>query len=114
MNNVYHRDIMEILLACGSNGMRLCRLARRIYNRHATLFDSSINYEDIHKSISTYLWKQSQRKESPFCHNSYGIYAIKSDMAIQLDLFWDIPKNEIKSKVEVKKDAPKHIQLELF
>lgn len=112
MKNVYHRDIMEILLPRGRKGMRLCKIARKIYNMHADLFDSSIDYHEMRKSISNYMWKQSCKRESPFVRNKYGIYAVRTDLAVQLDLFWDFsPKEENQHKIH---EEVNHIQLELF
>ena len=115
VKNIYHRDIIEILLECGREGLRIKNIARRIYNRHADFFITDIDYDEIRDSIGRYLWEQSRRIESPFLHTRYGTYAIKADFAIQLDLFLD---NAI--RVDVHKDSakplpnPHHIQLELF
>ena len=115
MKNIYHRDIIEILLDCGREGLRIKNIARRIYNRHADFFITDIDYIEIRDSIGRYLWEQSRRAESPFLHTRYGTYAIKADFAIQLDLFLD---NAIRAEVH-KESAkplpnPHHVQLELF
>ena len=115
VNNIYHRDIIEILLECGREGLRIKNIARRIYNKHADFFAIAIDYSEIRDGIGRYLWEQSQRSESPFIRTRYGTYAIKPDFAIQLDLFLD---NAIRA--EIHKEAakpmpnPHHIQLELF
>ena len=116
MKNIYHRDIMEILLPQGNDGMRLYRLTRRIYNMHADLFDRHLNYEDLRKMISNYMWKQSRRYDSPFVRNKYGVYAIRPDLAVQLDLFWDLrPVEQEEEEDNRRKHEPvKHYQLELF
>lgn len=117
MNNSYHRDIMEILLECGSGGLKLHRISKKIYNRHADLFATDVNYEAMYSSIRSYLWKQSKRRESPFTRNTHGIYAIKPDVAIQLDLFWDniVPSDEEDAEAEtIKQEGPQYIQMELF
>jgi hypothetical protein len=64
-----------------------------------------------------FLWKQSQKRESPFKHNSYGVYAIKPDVAVQLDLFWDMPDedaNATEEKKENKTSKNKAVQTVLF
>lgn len=115
MNNIYHRDIIEILLECGREGLRIKNIARRIYNRHIDFFVSDVDYSDIRNNVGRYLWEQSRRNESPFLRTRYGTYAIKPDFAIQLDLFLD---NAIRAEVhkEPAKPMPNlhHIQLELF
>lgn len=89
MKNIYHRDIIEILLDCGREGLRIKNIARRIYNKHADFFATDIDYGEIRNSIGYYLWEQSKRNESPFFRTRYGTYAMKADFAIQLDLFLD-------------------------
>lgn len=116
MKNIYHRDIVEILLECGREGLRIKNIARRIYNRHADFFVSDINYDEIRNSVGRYLWEQSKRNESPFCHTRYGTYAIKADFAIQLDLFLDFtPRREQSTPPSLGGEPhPHHVQLELF
>lgn len=117
MNNAYHRDIMEILLACGGNGLKLHRISKKIYNRHADLFADDVNYDALYNSVRFYLWKQSKRRESPIMRNSFGVYAIKPDAAIQLDLFWDQKHQENRDEEETHSEedkGPQHIQMELF
>lgn len=115
MKNIYHRDIVEILLECGREGYRIKNIARRIYNRHADLFVKDIDYDEIRDCIGRYLWGQSKRPESPFCRTRYGTYAIKADFAIQLDLFLDIsPRNDAHKEQGNPTPNPHHIQLELF
>ena len=115
MKNTYHRDIVEILLECGRDGLRIKNIARRIYNRHADFFVIDIDYGEIRDAVGHYLWEQSRRPESPFIRTRYGTYAIKADFAIQLDLFLD---NAIHSEVRKEQAKPlpnpHHVQLELF
>ena len=94
MINAYHRDIMEILLSCGKEGMKLCRIASKVYNKHASLFDRSLDYDSLHRSLGMYLWRQARHRESPFRRNAYGVYSIKPDVAVQLDLFWNMETPE--------------------
>ena len=115
MNNIYHRDIIEILLECGREGLRIKNIARRIYNRHADFFATDIDYSEIRDAVGRYLWGQSKRNESPFFRTRYGTYAIKADFAIQLDLFLDKAlRSEIHKESLRPVPNPHHIQLELF
>lgn len=120
MNNIYHRDIIEILLECGREGLRIKNIARRIYNRHADFFVTDLDYSEIRDNVGRYLWEQSRRNESPFLRTRYGTYAIKADFAIQLDLFLDIsPRSESHREQSSpltlgEGHHPHHIQLELF
>lgn len=115
MNNIYYRDIIELLLPYGQEGLKLSCIVRHLYNQHADLFNKSIKYVDIYKTVGLFLWKQSQKRESPFKHNSYGVYAIKPDVAVQLDLFWDIPEESPKDEDKNSKPLKnKIIQTVLF
>ena len=116
MNNIYHRDIIEILIECGREGLRIKNIARRIYNRHVDLFVSDIEYGETRDSVGRYLWEQSRKSESPFLRTRYGTYAIKPDFAIQLDLFLDFsPRREqTPPPSSGGGHGPRHIQLELF
>lgn len=122
VNNIYHRDIIEIMMEGSREGCRVKNIARHIYNRHADLFAAEVNYEEIRRSVGLYLWKQSLRRESPFRHTCYGTYALKVDFALQLDLFHDYAPRCHRSEDSEEEDAaqpkegnyPNHIQLELF
>lgn len=115
MNNIYYRDIIELLLPHGQEGLKLSCIVRHLYNQHVDMFNNTVRYEDIYKAVGQFLWKQSQKKESPFKHNAYGVYAIKPDIAVQLDLFWDLPDEPI-SEVDKNSIAEKNRirQMELF
>lgn len=115
MKNIYHRDIIEILLECGREGLRIKNIARRIYNRHADFFVADIDYNEIRDNIGRYLWEQSKHGESPFFRTRYGTYAIKPDFAIQLDLFLDNAiRCEIRREQAKTVPAPHHVQLEFW
>ena len=115
MNNIYHRDIIEILLERGREGLRVKNIARRIYNRHIDFFVHDVDYSEIRNSVGRYLWEQGRRQESPFTRTRYGTYAIKADFAIQLDLFLDLsPRSEAHKEQSRTTTYPRHVQLELF
>lgn len=116
MNNIYYRDIIEVLLKHGGEGLKLSLIVRYIYNQHVDMFNDRIKYEDIYKTVGMFLWKQSQKRESPFKHNAYGVYSIKPDFAMQLDLFWDLQPEEITemSDEEPQADKSNVVQMELF
>lgn len=85
MTNEYHRDIVAILLSCGQAGLPVRDIARRIYNFHYGLFESSLDFHRLHQQIRFYLWHQSRRHYSLFKRTAWGTYSIKPDAAIQLD-----------------------------
>lgn len=108
MKNVYHSDIMQLLLLKGKEGMHVAQLSRMVYNLHTNLFDRKLNYNDLHQLIRTYLWRQSKMRRSPFMRVKYGYYAVKPDIAVQLNFCFDDPiEAEMIVKQEHKKPDPK-------
>ncbi len=91
MQNVYHGEIMELLLRCGRGGMHVADISKYVYNMHAGLFNSELSFDALHQTLRHYLWRQSRLRRSPFRKAGYGIYAIKDDMALQLDFVFDQP-----------------------
>lgn len=110
MKNIYHSDIMSLLIMQGGEGMRLCTIARRVYNKHVDLFNSNLDYTDLRLKITSYLWSQSKRKDSPFIRIGYGIYAVKPDIAVQLDLFWDM-QQDLQPERPSRNAIHNHVQL---
>lgn len=104
MRNIYHSDIVNLLIRQGRGGMRLKHVAQCIYNMHADLFGRKLDYFDLHMQISRYLWRQSRKPGTPFLHVAYGRYALKPDYAVQLDLFWDAPEYHIIEEKRKKRD----------
>lgn len=90
VKNVYHSDIMQFLLPAGRDGMRVCRLTRNIYNSHTDLFAEALCYADLYRCVYRYLWAQARQRHSPFVRLARGCYAIKPNIAVQLDLFVDL------------------------
>ncbi len=90
MWNIYHKEIVDILLSCGKDGMKVSSIAKRVYNLHADFFEPDVTYKSIDKSIGIYLWRMCRKRQSIFRRNEYGIYSIKPDMAVQLDFFLDL------------------------
>ncbi len=94
MKNEYHKEIVDLLLECGQEGMNVREIARRIYNQHYGLFAYDVVYENIYHQIRCYLYTQSRQRRSPFIHIGWGQYAIKADYAIQLDFILELYQDE--------------------
>lgn len=107
---------MQLLLLRGKEGMHVAQLSRMVYNLHTNLFDRHLNYNDLHQTIRVYLWRQSQMRRSPFMHVHYGYYAVKPDVAIQLNFCFDSPIEEeivaaMPKKTIEPKDDPRQLTL---
>lgn len=112
MKNVYHNDIMNMLLQSGREGMNVRQLSRRLYNLHSDIFATDVVYERLYGQVRSYLWYQSRLRHSPFLHLRRGQYALRPDIAIQLDIFIDRPKEEDDAPLKARKDDS--LQLLLF
>lgn len=113
MKNIYHSDIMQILMLKGKEGMHVAQLTRMVFNLHTNFFDHKLNYRKLHNTIRWYLWRQSNMRRSPFKRIGYGYYALKSDMGIQLDICFDEPYEEPQAEEKVQETKSNVRQLEL-
>lgn len=80
---------MDMLIRSGEEGMNVRRLVKQVYNHHCDMFTASIDYGRLYNQIRSYLWRQSQLRYSPIVRSRRGQYALKSDVAVQLDIFID-------------------------
>ena len=111
MKNVYHNDIMDMLLRSGRDGMNVRRLVRQLYNLHSGIFSSDVVYVQMYDQVRHYLYYQSRQRHSPFIHLRRGQYALKQDIAVQLDIFIDIPKEEERPAKPTKRDESRQLLL---
>ena len=101
------------LLTGKPEGMKLCNIARNIYNRNADLFADEDLYRQIYFQLKRFLWKQSRLKHSPFRKaEKWGYYRIRHSFAVQFELPFDDFQYDV---VETKKVAKaKPVQPNLF
>jgi len=85
ITNAYHYEIMQLLLRCGRSGMRVAEISKYVFNNHAEFFNEELTYDNLHQTLRCYMWRQSNLRRSPFRRVRYGVYAIKDDMALQMD-----------------------------
>ena len=112
MKNIYHNDIMDMLLKSGKEGMSLRMLTRRLYNIHSGIFAHDVVFPNLYNQVRRYLWYQSQQRYSPFIRLRWGQYALKQDVAVQLDIFIDMPKeDDNKTSKSIRKDDSRQLLL---
>ncbi|MBQ7571758.1 MAG: hypothetical protein IJT19_05895 [Bacteroidaceae bacterium] len=111
MKNAYHNDIMDMLIRSGHDGMNVRRLARQLYNLHSGIFASDVVYERLYNQVRSYLWYQSRLRHSPFVRLRWGQYALKPDIAVQMDLFIDIPHDEDRPAKTIRRDESRQLLL---
>lgn len=103
MNNIYYNQTVQLLTA-KPEGMKLCHIARAIYNSNTSLFADEGLYRQIYGQVKRFLWKQSKLKRSPFMSaDKWGHYRIKPKYAVQFELpFDDFQYDGIETKKAVK------------
>ena len=111
MKNAYHNDLMDMLLRSGREGMNVRRLARQLYNLHSGIFASDVVYEVLYSQVRHYLYYQSQQRYTPFLHLRRGQYALRPDIAVQMDLFIDMPREEERPVKSSKRDESRQLLL---
>lgn len=114
MKNEYHKDIIDLLLACGRTGMPVREIARHLYNGHYGLFAEDVVFNRIYNQVRNYLWNQSLQKHSPFIHPERGVYAIRQDMAVQLDFITELYKEDKDGEHHTVRSDDGARQLSLF
>ena len=100
-----------MLIRTGHDGMPVRRLVRQLYNLHCGIFATDVVYETMYNQVRRYLWRQSRQRHSPFMRLRWGYYALKPDVAVQLDIFVDIPKDDERPQKVVKKDESRQLLL---
>lgn len=102
MDNIYYNQTIELLTG-RPEGMKLCHIARNIYNSNNSLFADSDLYTQIYTQLKCFLYRQSKLKRSPFksCEK-WGYYGIRRSAAIQFELPFDDFTYDI---IEQKKTA---------
>lgn len=111
MKNAYHNDIMDMLLRSGREGMNVRRLSRLLYNLHCGIFSADVVYDQLYNQVRHYLYYQSRQRHSPFIHLRWGQYALRQDIAVQLDIFIDVPRDDERPQKVVKKDESRQLLL---
>lgn len=106
MTNTYHGEIVQLLLRCGKGGMRVADISRFVFNKHCGFFNDDLTFDSLHQTLRCYLWRQSTLRRSPFRRLRHGVYAIKEDMALQLDFDFDRPiEQDEEEEIKVQNDA---------
>lgn len=103
MKNLYYNQTIE-LLTKHPEGMKLCNIARYLYNSNTDLFADEDLYWQIYHQLKRFLWKQSKLKHSPIksCAK-WGYYGIRKSFVVQFELpFDDFQYDIIETKKAVK------------
>ena len=101
MKSPFYNDIYEILRTKGKEGLPVGLIAKLVYNRRASFFNSE-SFDWTYQYVRFFLWAQSQKNTSPFTKgNKWGSYALKTDELKQLELQFK-EKEELPSETTEK------------
>lgn len=70
------QEIFRVLMAAGSNGLKLEKIARHVYNSCNSIF-TPLNYKDVHAYVTQYLTRCAKDSGSLIEKGKgYGVYHI--------------------------------------
>ena len=70
------QEIFRVLMAAGSNGLKLEKIARHVYNSCNSIF-TPLNYKDVHAYVTQYLTRCAKDPGSLIEKGKgYGVYHI--------------------------------------
>lgn len=107
MKNIYYNQVVQLLTG-RPEGMKLCNIARQVYNANNDLFADEDLYRQIYTQLKRFLWVQSRKKNSPFMAcKKWGYYGIRNSYAVQFELpFDDFQYDIIEPKRTAKVQKP--------
>ena len=76
----YDEQIITILAKAGEQGMSVKKVSMQLYNINCTLF-STPDFNDIHKYVQQFLFRNSRLSQSLFCNEARGIYKLNPNSA---------------------------------
>lgn len=79
MNN-YERHILRILTEAGTEGLSVAKIARHVYNASNTFFET-VDFEEVHRFVSSYLLRNSKSADSLVEKTERGIYRLNANSA---------------------------------
>lgn len=83
----FEREIIEILIEAGQEGLSVQNISRHIFNSRNSFFNP-VQFSDIHYEVQKYLTKSCKQPESIVTRKSKGLYCLdfKLDKTRQLVL----------------------------
>ncbi len=70
------QEILNVLMAAGSKGLKMEKIARHVYNSCNSIF-TPLNYKDVHAYVTQYLTKCAKDPQSVIEKGrGYGVYHI--------------------------------------
>lgn len=76
----YDEQIITILARAGERGMSVKKISMQLYNLNCTLF-STPDFDEIHKYVQQFLFRNSRMSQSLFCNEAWGQYKLNPNSA---------------------------------
>ena len=94
----YEKEIYRFLALSGNDGLRLTKLSRHVFNALNSFFNP-LEFQDIQKTVASFVVKKAKDKNSIIERTSQGLYRLNPDSVEtqQLMLQLDFDSNEISS-----------------
>ena len=111
----YDEQIITILAKAGERGMSVKKVSMQLYNINCTLF-STPDFNDIHKYVQQFLFRNSRLSQSLFCNEARGIYKLNpnSTRAQQLALIFAEDSDNEDDDEEQSRNTSPDLSLSLF
>ncbi|MDD7029558.1 MAG: hypothetical protein PUI49_08440 [Prevotellaceae bacterium] len=111
----YDEQIITILAKAGERGMSVKKVSMQLYNINCTLF-STPDFNDIHKYVQQFLFRNSRLSQSLFCNEARGIYKLNpnSARAQQLALIFAEDSDNEDDDEEQSRNTSPDLSLSLF
>ena len=111
----YDEQIITILAKAGEQGMSVKKVSMQLYNINCTLF-STPDFNDIHKYVQQFLFRNSRLSQSLFCNEARGIYKLNpnSARAQQLALIFAEQSDNEDDDEEQSRNTYPDLSLSLF
>ena len=101
------QEIFRVLMAAGSNGLKLEKIARHVYNSCNSIF-TPLNYKDVHAYVTQYLTRCAKDPNSLIDKGKgYGVYHINFKAAQVQQLMLDFSSSVTADMNEEASDTEK-------
>ena len=76
----YDRVILKVLTEAEEEGLSVAKISRHVYNASNTFFET-VDFEEVHRYVSSFLLKNSKTAESLIQKTDRGIYRLNPHSA---------------------------------
>lgn len=108
------QEILNVLMAAGSKGLKMEKIARHVYNACNSIF-TPLNFKDVHAYVTQYLTRCAKDPQSVIEKGKgYGVYRINFDSKTVQQLMLKFSSAVVEEENGVGEKAPENKQQGLF